>query len=163
VQFEIDHLARHERYLPLIAEWQLAEFGYLNPADMLEGRMTRLRGALRTDGLPLAVVAVSEEGQLVGTASVLASTVTHRHLSPWQSSVFVPSTFKGNGITSALSLRAVKEAKRLGFETLYLFTPHSEPLYARVGWTRGSCRPSGHGAHHHVAADGLTLRVFFSR
>jgi predicted N-acetyltransferase YhbS len=163
VQFEIDHLARHERYLPLIAEWQLAEFGYLNPADMLEGRMTRLRGALRTDGLPLAVVAVSEEGQLVGTASVLASTVTHRHLSPWQSSVFVPSTFKGNGITSALSLRAVKEAKRLGFEPLYLFTPHSEPLYARLGWTRENCRPSGHGAHHHVAADGLTLRVFFSR
>jgi hypothetical protein len=28
VRFEIDYLARHERYLPLIAEWQLAEFGY---------------------------------------------------------------------------------------------------------------------------------------
>jgi len=30
VRFEIDYLARHERYLPLIAEWQLAEFGHLN-------------------------------------------------------------------------------------------------------------------------------------
>ena len=42
MQFEIDHLARHERYLPLIAEWQLAEFGYLNPTDMLEGIRTSI-------------------------------------------------------------------------------------------------------------------------
>jgi predicted N-acetyltransferase YhbS len=136
VQFEIDYLARHERYLPLIAEWQLAEFGYLNPADTLEGRAARLGDALQTDGLPLALVAVSKEGQLVGSASVLASTVTHRHLSPWLSSVFVPSAFRGHGIASALSLRAVKEAQRLGFETLYLFTPRSEQLYAQLGWTR---------------------------
>jgi hypothetical protein len=33
-----------------------------------------------------------------------------------------------------LSLRAVAEAARLGFERLYLFTPHNETLYARMGW-----------------------------
>jgi predicted N-acetyltransferase YhbS len=136
VRFEIDHLAHHERYLPLIAEWQLAEFGYLNPVDTFEGRTARLRGALQADGLPLALVAVSEDGQLVGSASVLASTVTHRHLSPWLSSVFVPSAFRGHGIASALSLRAVKEARRLGFETIYLFTPRNESLYTRLGWKR---------------------------
>ena len=91
MQFEIDYLARHERYLPLIAEWQLAEFGYLNPAGTLEDRIARLKGALQADGLPLALVAMSGDGQLVGSAGVLASTVTHRHWSPWLSSVFVPS------------------------------------------------------------------------
>ena len=30
MRFEIDYLAHHERYLPLIAERQLAEFGHLN-------------------------------------------------------------------------------------------------------------------------------------
>jgi predicted N-acetyltransferase YhbS len=133
VQVEIDYLARHEQHLPLIAEWQLAEFGYLNPSGTLADRMTRLAGALRTDKLPMSFVALSE-GQLVGSASILATTVTHQHLRPWLSSVVVPATFRGNGIASALSLRALKEARRLGFETLYLFTPRNEALYARLGW-----------------------------
>jgi hypothetical protein len=33
-----------------------------------------------------------------------------------------------------LSLRAVTEAARLGYDRLYLFTPRSEALYARIGW-----------------------------
>ena len=132
--FEIDYLARHEQHLPLIAEWQLAEFGYLNPADTLEARKTRLKSALQTSALPLAFVARSEEGELLGAASILASTVTHKHLTPWLSSVYVPSVFRGHGIASALSLRAVEEARRLGFDTLYLFTPRNESLYARLGW-----------------------------
>jgi predicted N-acetyltransferase YhbS len=134
VRFEIDYLARHEHYLPLIAEWQLAEFGYLNPADTLASRMTRLAGALQIGALPLAFVARSDDGELVGSASLLTSTVTHPHLSPWLSSVVVPPRFRGNGIASALSLWAVKEAHRLGFATLYLFTPRNESFCARLGW-----------------------------
>jgi predicted N-acetyltransferase YhbS len=133
VRFEIDYLARHERFVPTVAQWQHAEFGYLNPADTLESRTGRLRNALQTEHLPLAFIAVSD-GELVGSAGILASTVTHRHLSPWLSSVFVPEQCRGQGIASALSLWAVKEARRLGFETLYLFTPRSEALYARLGW-----------------------------
>jgi len=136
VQFKIDFLARHEDCLPRVAEWQLAEFGYLNPGDTLEGRTARLKGALQTDGLPLSLVALSEKGEPVGAASILASTVTHRHLTPWLSSVVVPAIHRGHGIASALSLWAVKEARRLGFDTLYLFTPRNESLYARLGWTR---------------------------
>ncbi len=47
LRFEIDYLARHERHLPLIAEWQMAEFGHLAPADTLADRMTRLARALQ--------------------------------------------------------------------------------------------------------------------
>ena len=92
--FEIDYLARHEHDLPLIAEWQMAEFGYLNPADTLESQATRLRGAMQTAALPLAFVARSEEGELLGAASILASTLTHKHLTPWLSSVCVPSAWR---------------------------------------------------------------------
>ena len=136
LRFEIDYLARHERHLPLIAEWQMAEFGYLNPAATLADRMTRLARALQTTALPLALVALSEEGEPVGAASLQASTVTHDHLSPWLSSVVVPSCYRGQGVASALSLWAVKEARRLGFGELYLFTPYNEALYARLGWQR---------------------------
>jgi hypothetical protein len=53
VRFEIDYLTRHEKCLPLVAEWQLAEFGYLNPGDTLESRTARLKGALQMEELPL--------------------------------------------------------------------------------------------------------------
>ena len=46
----------------------------------------------------------------------------------------MPGEFRGQGIASALSLRAFAEAVRLGFERLYLFTPRNETLYARLGW-----------------------------
>jgi len=133
VQFEIDYLARRESHLPLVAEWQHGEFGYLNSTDTLEARTTRLRNALQTDGLPLCFIAVSN-GRLVGAAGIMPSTLTHQHLSPWLSSVFVPAEHRGNGIASALALWAVDEARRLGHEMLYLFTPRNEALYARLGW-----------------------------
>ena len=129
-----EYLADHDVHLPQVAQWQHAQFGYLNPAGTLEQRADRLRDALHRDRLPMAMVAVSEEGRLVGSASILAATLTHQHLTPWLSSVFVPPEMRGRGVASALSLRAVGEAARLGFETLYLFTPHSQSLYARLGW-----------------------------
>ncbi len=134
LRFEIDYLARHEQHLPLIAQWQMAEFGYLDPAVTLADRMTRLARGLQTAALPLALVALAEEGEPVGAASLQATTVTHDHLSPWLSSVVVPSCYRGQGVASALSLWAVKEARRLGFAELFLFTPHDAALYARLGW-----------------------------
>ena len=136
VRFEIDYLARHEHCLPLIAEWQLAEFGHLYPTDTLADRMTRLAGALQTKALPLALVALSNDGEPVGSASLQRSTLTHDDLSPWLSAMVVPSCYRGQGIASALALWAVKEARRLGFPAVYLFTPHNEALYSRPGWER---------------------------
>lgn len=134
MSIRIEYLADHERHLEQVARWQHAQFGYLNPAGKLEQRAGRLRDALHRDRLPMALIAVSEDGELVGSASILASTLTHPHLTPWLSSVFVPPEMRGRSIASALSLRAAEEAARLGFETLYLFTPHNESLYARLGW-----------------------------
>lgn len=62
------------------------------------------------------------------------STIVHPHLTPWLSSVYVPPEHRGRGIATALSLRAVEEARRLGHERIYLFTPNSRALYARLGW-----------------------------
>ena len=129
----IEYLADHEIHLPQVAQWQHAQFGYLNPAGTLEQRAGKLRDALHRDRVPMALIATSED-RLVGSASILAATLTHPHLTPWLSSVFVPPEMRGRSIASALSLRAADEAARLGFKTLYLFTPHSESLYARLGW-----------------------------
>jgi len=130
----IEFLADNECQLSKIAGWQHAQFGYLNPSVTLEQRTNRLRESLQRDRLPMALVAISEQGELVGSASILKTTLTHAHLTPWLSSVFVPTELRRKGIASALSLRAIRESARIGFETLYLFTPHNESLYARLGW-----------------------------
>lgn len=130
----IEHLADCEEYLAMVSGWQHAEFGYLNPAVTMAQRQDRLRQCLQRDRLPLALVALSDEGHPIGAASILPRTITHAHLTPWLSAVVVPAACRGRGVASALSLRAVSEAARLGFETLHLFTPHNESLYQRLGW-----------------------------
>ena len=141
----IDHLFHWPEYVPTIAGWQQDQFGYLNPLGTVRQREQRLREATDPDRLPIALVALSEENLLVGSATIMATTLTHKHLTPWLSSVFVPPACRGKGIASALSMRAVEEAARLGFEALYLFTPQSESLYARLGW-----RTFDHAVHNGV-------------
>ena len=131
---KIEYLADHPSHLPTVAAWQHAQFGYLNPATTIEDRTERLRLSLQKDGLPVAFIAISASGTLVGSAGILPTTITHKHLTPWLSSVYVPDEFRGKGIASALSLHAITEAARLGYDRLYLFTPRSEALYARIGW-----------------------------
>jgi N-acetylglutamate synthase-like GNAT family acetyltransferase len=120
--------------VPTVAAWQQAQFGYLAPTTTLEDRTERLRRSLQKDALPMAFIALSANGTLLGSAGILPATITHKHLTPWLSSVYVPEEFRGKGIASALSLRAIAEAARLGFDRLYLFTPHNETLYARLGF-----------------------------
>jgi len=132
---KVDYLADHPSHLPTVAAWQHAEFGYLTPNATLEDRTERLRLSLQTNALPMAFVALSASGTLLGSAGLLPTTITHKHLTPWLSSVFVPEAHRGRGIASALSLRAAAEAARLGFDRLYLFTPRSEALYGRIGWS----------------------------
>jgi predicted N-acetyltransferase YhbS len=130
----IEYLADHPAYVPTVAAWQQAEFGYLTPALTLDDRTERLRRSLQKDALPMAFIALSNSGTILGSAGILTATITHQHLTPWLSSVYVPIEHRGEGIGSILSLRALAEAGRLGFERLYLFTPHNETLYARMGW-----------------------------
>jgi predicted N-acetyltransferase YhbS len=132
--FRIARLADCPQHLAQVAAWQQTEFGYLNPAITLEQREARLRDALHGTGLPLTVVAVSDAGDPVGAATLLPGTITHPHLTPWLSTVVVPPACRGRGIASALSLHVAQEAGRLGFPTIYLFTPHNASLYRRIGF-----------------------------
>ncbi len=136
MQIRIEHLMDWKQCIPTVAAWQQEEFGYLNPTGTAEQRAGRLSAASDRGRLPISLVALAEDrNDLVGSANLVATTLTHKNLSPWLSSVVVPPQFRGNGIASKLGLAAVAEASRLGFDTIYLFTPHNESLYARLGWT----------------------------
>jgi N-acetylglutamate synthase-like GNAT family acetyltransferase len=135
MQIRIEHLMDCRTCIPTVAAWQQQEFGYLTPAGTIEQRIERLSAATDRQRLPISLVALShEQGQLLGSANLVTTTLTHKHLSPWLSSVVVPDAHRGKGIASQLALAAVAEADRLGFDKIYLFTPRNETLYARLGW-----------------------------
>lgn len=134
MSIRIVRLAECDRHLDAIAGWQQAEFGYLSPAVTREQRVERLRAALHGPELALTLVALTDDDQPAGAATLQARTITHPHLTPWLSTVVVAPAFRGRGIASTLSLQIAAEAARLGFPTIYLFTPNNASLYRRLGW-----------------------------
>ena len=130
----IDHLADHPSWMQTIATWHHEAFGHLAPGKTLQDRWLTLQTTVQRDALPLCLVAHSGNGHLWGCASVFRRTLTHDHLGPWLSAVYVAPPHRGRGIASALAERAAAECARLGFAELFLFTPRNESLYRRLGW-----------------------------
>jgi GNAT superfamily N-acetyltransferase len=131
----LEYLADHVSHLPRLAEWHFAEFGYLNPANTVARYVERLTAALQKSDLPMTFVALRGD-RLLGSASLVRHTITHPHLGPWLSSVYVDPQHRGQGVASALVGRVERAASEIGSEKIYLFTPSSEKLYASLGWDR---------------------------
>jgi len=69
---------------------------------MTDFRIERLSKANDRERLPISLVAISpDRNALVGSANVVATTRTHKHLTPWLSSVFVSAEQRGKAIASA--------------------------------------------------------------
>ena len=142
----LEYLADHVSQLPQLATWQHAEFGYLNPANTVERYVERLTASLQKSELPTTFIALRNDS-LLGSASLVRQTITHPHLSPWLSSVYVDPRCRGGGVASALVGRVEKAAAEMGSDMfgggratqkqvprIYLFTPSSEKPYAGLGW-----------------------------
>jgi N-acetylglutamate synthase-like GNAT family acetyltransferase len=54
---------------------------------------------------------------------------------PWLAGVFVAPAHRRCGIGRALAEHGVGEAARLGFTTVYLFTPSAEDFFSHLGWS----------------------------
>ena len=131
----ISYLADHPHLIPTLAGWHHAEWAHLNPGDTVEARISRMQKLLVKEQVPTAFVAL-EGDTLLGSASLIDNDMdTRKDLRPWLASVYVAPEFRDRGMGSALVQRVVDEARALGVETLYLFTPDRESLYARMGWS----------------------------
>src|SRR4029077_18730102 len=129
---KLEYLADCVSHLPLLAQWHHEEFGYLNPANTAERYVERLNAALQKSSLPTTFIALQDDA-LLGSASLVRQTITHEHLSPWLSSVYVDPQYRGRGIASALVGRVEQAAAAMRCDNIYLFTPSSEKLYASLG------------------------------
>ncbi len=130
----IEYLADYPDCLETLARWHHEEWHQLNPGDTIEERQARMRAHLAKRQIPTTFVAF-EGDTLLGSACLLADDMhQHRDLTPWLASVFVALGHREGGVGSALVQRVAEEARALGVETLYLYTPDRESFYIRMGW-----------------------------
>ena len=132
---QIELLADRPEFIPQLAEWHHHEFGYLRPGFSIVDRIAMLHERAGRCELPITFVASSGD-ELLGSAMLIAHDMdTHPQHSPWLAGVFVSPAHRRRGIGRALSEHVAREAARLGFTTLYLYTPSAHDFYARFGWS----------------------------
>ena len=124
--------------IPVIAAWLYEQWGYFHDQDSVERRIAELSERLQTDTIPVAFVALAsyEAGaEPIGTASLTPDDLeTRPDLTPWLASVLVRPEHRGGGVGAALVRAVVAHARKLGVETLYLFTEDQVEFYKRLGW-----------------------------
>lgn len=122
-------LADHPELKELIAQWLWSFWGAPGNRDFYRS----MTAHCRKDDFPLMYVAF-EEGHPVGTVALLrADLFSRQDLYPWMADLYVPPEHRGRGIGSALQDFSLAEAKRRGFEKIYLYTPLNG-YYEKMGW-----------------------------
>jgi N-acetylglutamate synthase-like GNAT family acetyltransferase len=135
MELRIEYLADHLELLSTLAQWHHEFFSAYNPGASLEGRIRKLESGSLKGSIPTTVVALLAD-KLVGSASLVERDMESRQgLSPWISTVYVHPDYRRRGIGARLVRYLEGDAKRLGFERLYLFTPDMRPFYETFGWT----------------------------
>ncbi len=128
------YLADHPEFIPTLAQWHHAQWRYLDVDVSIEDRIANFKAHLGRSQIPTTFVAL-ETSTLLGSASLIAHDMdTRPDLTPWLAAVYVAPAYRRRGIGTALVQRVAQEAKELGVEKLYLFTPDKRTFYERRGW-----------------------------
>ncbi|WP_416150117.1 GNAT family N-acetyltransferase [Salipaludibacillus sp. HK11] len=83
--------------------------------------------------IPKFYVAI-EEGEIIGTYALLRNDLNSRQdLCPWLACLFVKDKYRGRKIGSKLLQHSLREAKKKGYDKLYLSTD-LDGYYEKYGW-----------------------------
>lgn len=84
--------------------------------------------------LPRWYLLISNAGEIIGSYGLITNDFTSRQdLWPWICALYVEASYRGNDYGAKMLAHGRLEAKRLGFEKLYLCTEHIG-YYEKYGW-----------------------------
>ena len=130
---QIESIADHLDWVPLIAGWHWQEWGDTDPLGSLAQWTHGLYERTLRDQIPTTYVAV-EQRQPVGSVTLVEHDMEIRvDLSPWLAGVYVRPPSRRQGVGSALVRHALWQVHHLGFAALYLKTHPARPFYERLG------------------------------
>lgn len=94
-----------------------------------------LLACLNDDKLPIAVVALGENDQVLGTAALKADSLgSELGYGPWLAALLIAEPFRRQGIGNRLIERIEMEARRLGLASIYASTDTAVSMLARRNW-----------------------------
>lgn len=133
----IDYLANHSALIPELSTLLYNEWADLYQAAGLTQQDLTAALELRcvTNQLPLTLVAVTVDGQLLGAGSIkLDEPGTKAGLSPWLGGIYVKAQQRGLGLGAIIVTALEDKARALGVTALYLSADTAEGFYLRLGW-----------------------------
>lgn len=136
---ETHHLTDRPDCIPTLAKWFEKEWAPWYGPDGQGNAEADLLTCCNRDALPLALVAVNNNGSVMGTAALkLESLGSELGYAPWLAAVLVCRHFRRQGVGDTLIGAIEIEARRLGFEKIYVTTDTADTLVSRRKW-----RPTG--------------------
>ena len=131
----IDLLKNHPHAIPALAKIWHEVLGKIWMPEIGIEEIESLYYEELNEDLPLAYIALYDQIP-VGTCSLHLNGGIRPDLKPWLGDLVVDPKYQKRGIGKMLLDAALKKAKELGFEKLYLFTfdPSLPDYYARHGW-----------------------------
>ena len=131
---QIESIADHLDWVPLIAGWHWQEWGDTDPTGSLAQWTQGLYERTLRGQIPTTYVAV-EQGRPVGSVTLVEHDMEiHRELSPWLAGLYVQPQSRRQGVGSALVWHALQQVHCLQISALYLYTHPARPFYERLGW-----------------------------
>ncbi len=131
---EVRYLGDVPSALPLLARWFTEEWEpYYGPAGPGNAEAD-LKASCQREELPVGLVAVSDTGEVVGTIALKSSSISHEHLGPWGAAFLVAKDHRRRGVGSILLAALEEEARRHGFESVFMSTDGATNLVERRGW-----------------------------
>ncbi len=115
-----------------VREWE-PYYGRNGPGDATAD----LSSCCNRNALPVALVAMSDNGDVLGTAALKSDSVgAETAPGPWLAALVVATRYRNLGIASSLVKGIENEARRLRYRSIYVSTDAAENIVKRLGWTR---------------------------
>lgn len=131
---QFDNLASHPEWIGALARWHFAEWQHLYPGWTVEAAEEELARHVDPKRIPTTLVAV-EDVEPVGSVSLIEKDLPGwDHLSPWLANLYIRPDRRRRGIGKLLVSQAEAEARLIGCDVLYLFTPGQQEFYTALDW-----------------------------
>lgn len=135
--FQIVPLADAVATIPILARFFIEEWEPYYGIDGHGDAERDLHESCNRDDLPMALVALSDDGKVLGTAAIKKESVgSESGMGPWLAALYVPIEHRACGIGSALVEAIEDKARSFGFDSIFVSTDAAENIIRRRGWTK---------------------------
>ena len=134
---KIEYLADHLELIPILAQYNYDEWSC--DWKNLNETVSAYTKAVHKDQIPLTLVALDDENNLLGFVSLVDREVNScENLSPWLAGLYVLPEYRGKGVGRELVKRIMREAEHLEIKRFYLETGNDSRVdfYAAFGWKK---------------------------